>query len=345
VPLSVTFADIHGSTSPQTVATTWSAGDIVVVAVIGANNTQDFGTPTVTGLTFNSLGSAGPPGNGSDSDAVIECWASSAAAAGGSGNVSVTRSVGNNSSWGMSVWVVTGGPSGVGTAVINLTESANSLTVGAGSVVVYAFSDWNADGASQTISTGSGTATERDDAAYAGSYSAFSGDWVGTSAGTYSFGVTSYSGLQVADFAVEITAGGGGTDGTATPAAISVPITLPAVTKSGGGTRSPAVTSVPITMPAVVASASDSVAPAATAVPITLPAVTPLAGSTVTPAAISIPVTLPAVTATGGATGTATPSAISVPITLPAATPLAGSAALPAATAVTITLPAVTASG
>jgi hypothetical protein len=160
-------------------------------------------------------------------------------------------------------------------------------------------------------------------------------------------------------------AAGGGTDGTATPAALSVVVAMPQATPAAGTVTSPAATSVAIampqaqgrgsqtalpaatsvalTMPQATPLASSTVTPAATSVAVTIPQATPLASSTVTPAASPLTVTIPAVTATGAGGGTANPASITTVVTLPQATPLAGSTATPAATSVAVTMPQATA--
>jgi hypothetical protein len=88
---------------------------------------------------------------------------------------------------------------------------------------------------------------------------------------------------------------------TATPAATSVAVALPAVTPQAGTVTSPAATSVAVALGQVTAGESTTAQPAATSVAVALPAATPLAGSTVTPAATSVAVTIPAATASGTA--------------------------------------------
>jgi hypothetical protein len=135
-------------------------------------------------------------------------------------------------------------------------------------------------------------------------------------------------------------AGGGG---TATPAAISVAVTIPQTTPLAGSVVTPAATSVAVALPQAQGRGSQTVIPAATTVAVTMGQATPLASSTVTPAAISVPVTIPQ--ATPLASSTVTPAATTVTVTIPQATPLAGATVTPDAIPLTVTIPAVTATG
>jgi hypothetical protein len=130
--------------------------------------------------------------------------------------------------------------------------------------------------------------------------------------------------------------------GTAEPAAIAAPVTIPAATGHAPATVTPAAISAPTTIPQATPLAGAVPTPAAIAAPVTVPQATPLASSTTTPAATAVTVTVPAATRQGG--GDAAPAAIAAPVTLPAATPLASSTPTPAAIAVTVVIPAATAS-
>jgi hypothetical protein len=61
----------------------------------------------------------------------------------------------------------------------------------------------------KTPATGSGTATERLDQGNGTTYAQWVADWVGTSAGTFTFGPNNYTSLQVAQVSLEITDPGG----------------------------------------------------------------------------------------------------------------------------------------
>jgi hypothetical protein len=70
-------------------------------------------------------------------------------------------------------------------------------------VCIYAHSDFNVT-SGKTGTTASGTLTERRDAGT--TYTQWVGDWVGTTAGTQSFGITSYAGTKVGEVFIEVLA-------------------------------------------------------------------------------------------------------------------------------------------
>lgn len=86
----------------------------------------------------------------------------------------------------------------VGNATANNTESAISRTVAAGSTVVMALFDWNADAGDQTPLAGSGTPTERFDFGNAINYGGWGCAWENTGGDTSNYGPSSYTSLKVA---------------------------------------------------------------------------------------------------------------------------------------------------
>lgn len=199
------------TTTPQTITgLAWSSGDIIVVVGLDENANAAISTPTNANLTF-TLQASVTTGGGSEAEAYV--WTATAGSAQTSQTISVAATGGLQ--FGAAAWVITGSPSGVANATANQTETAPSLTVGAGSVVIFALADFNATTPTKTPLTGSGTATERFDTGNGTNYGVYGAEWVGTSAGTFSFGPNNYTGLQIAQVAIEITAPAG------PPAAVS----------------------------------------------------------------------------------------------------------------------------
>lgn len=209
VSFSTVASGWFNSTTPRSITgVAWSAGDIIVVIGGAENANGAIGTPTNANLTFGAAKASSTTGAGNECE--IYVWASDPAAGAQTGQaIAATKASG--SMWGMTAWVITGGPSGIANATANLTESAISRTVTAGSVVVYGLMDWNATNPpNKTPATGSGTATERLDQGNTSNYAQYLCEWVGTAAGTFSFGPNSYTSLQVAQVIIEVLAGGGG---------------------------------------------------------------------------------------------------------------------------------------
>jgi hypothetical protein len=111
----------------------------------------------------------------------------------------------------------------VGNATANLTESAISRTVAAGSTILMGIMDWNATNPPNKLPmTGNGgTATERRDAGDAVNYGQYICDWGPGPAGTYDFGpntadgstptTADYSSLKVAQAICEVSSNAGTT--------------------------------------------------------------------------------------------------------------------------------------
>lgn len=185
------------ASTPKTVAATWSTGERVIVWSGAAGSNDVLTTPTATGLTFtveteqDSATSAEPESH----------IFTAVAASSGSGNVSISMT-GATNHWGFVVWRM-GAGSTIGNKGSNLTEATLSLTTLAGSHVVGGVADWNATAGTSAPATGSGTATERVDGQSA-HWRHWAGDWQGVSAGTFGFGIASYSGLKIAQSFMEV---------------------------------------------------------------------------------------------------------------------------------------------
>jgi hypothetical protein len=218
VPLSIaqyaTVSDwfstgLTGATKTIT-GVAWSAGDIVVV-VTGTENgfagvTNTSATPTNANLTFGAAQASAGIGSGTECSAVV--FATTAGSSQSAQTITITLTTGGGGTlcaYGAAVWVITGAPTGTTNATANVTETAPSLTVSSGSVVIYGLMDFNATNPpGKTPLTGSGTATERLDQGDGTHYAQYLCDWVGTSAGTFSFGPNNYTSLVSAQVIVEI---------------------------------------------------------------------------------------------------------------------------------------------
>ena len=104
-------------------------------------------------------------------------------------------------------------------------------------------------------------------------------------------------------------------NGTATPSAIALTVTVPAPTASGGAVTSPAAIARTVTVPAPTATGGGTSSPAAIARTVSVPAPTSVTGgANTTPTAIARTVVVPAPTASGGAT--TSPAAIALTATV-----------------------------
>lgn len=200
---SYTETAFNTTTSPKTLTgMSWSTGDVIVIAAAAGNESIAVDTPTNANLTF-SLAESEFPGGGGDTESPTWIWTATAGSSQSSQSINI-QETGGTTAFGASAWVLTGA-SGVGVTSSNLTETALSLTVAAGSAVFYILADWNAAAAGRTATTGSGTHTVRENANESGFYTLYIGEWLGTSAGTYSFGITDYSSMIATQSAIEIT--------------------------------------------------------------------------------------------------------------------------------------------
>jgi hypothetical protein len=203
----VSFSQVSNwfsSPTSQTITSlAWTAGDVIVVVAGKENafNPTDLSAPTNANLTFTSRASST---SGGSNECAIWCWTATAE----SSQTGQTITVADIStlSFGFGVWILSGASGSFANASANLTESAFTFTPTADSGVIYGFMDWNANTSNQTITTGTGTATERVDDGDGASYGQYLGDWMGVAASSTSFGVTSYSGTQVAHVVIEVLA-------------------------------------------------------------------------------------------------------------------------------------------
>lgn len=195
------------ATTPRSTPATLNWGIGAQVVIMGGADTAlgTLGNPTNANLTFGAPKASVATGGGTECEAYV--WVSAPA-----GSAQVNQAIqgteaGSSSHWGIGAWVIEGGPTGFANATANLTETAISRTVTAGSIVCYGFFDFNATNPpGKTPLTGSGTATERVDVGNGTNYGIYMADWVGTAAGTFNFGPNNYTAEQVAQVIVEITA-------------------------------------------------------------------------------------------------------------------------------------------
>jgi hypothetical protein len=196
-----------GSAARDITGVAWSAGDIIVIVGGTENAGTTLGNPTNANLTIGVPKASVTVGGGNEATCYV--WASNAAASSQTAQtIAVTISNGL-ARGGIAVWVITGSPTGVANAAANNTEAAFTVNTSAGSVVVYGFFDWSANTTDQTLTTGSGTPTERMDWGDGVNYGGYGGEWVGVSAGSQSWGVTSYTGTTVAHAVIEVLAPAG----------------------------------------------------------------------------------------------------------------------------------------
>lgn len=113
-----------------------------------------------------------------------------------------------------------------------------------------------------------------------------------------------------------IAVSGGGTDGTATPAAVTATGTLPAASLSGGANTAPAALTGAGTLPAASLSGGATASPSVLTAAGTLPAPTLSGDASTAPAVLTAAGTLPAPTISGG--GGSSPAALTAAGTIPA---------------------------
>ena len=181
----------------------WNAGDIIIAIGGTENASYTLGTPTNANLTFSLAASVT---TGAANECTGYVWTATAGSS-QTGQTITTTISSSGKMGGLHIWVVAGGPTGTTGAVANQTETAPSLTVAAGDVVCFGLFDWNASNPpGKTPATGSGTATERSDVGNGSEYATWCADWVGTAAGSFSFGPNNYTGLKVAQAAIVVQA-------------------------------------------------------------------------------------------------------------------------------------------
>lgn len=190
------------TTATKTVAISWAEDDVIVVGATLQHNLNWLNTPQATGLTFVAETSAV---NGAGDEPGVWIWTATATAPGSSDVVLSQGGGGAGAKFGMAIWVVSGGSAGIGVSYANQTETATNLTVEASSTVLYVAGDQNFTNTNETPTAGSGTATERAENADA-TFGYYAADWAGVHAGTFAFGQSSYTGMKIAQAAVEIKA-------------------------------------------------------------------------------------------------------------------------------------------
>lgn len=196
------------NTTLDVTGVSWSNGDFIVVWS-GGENAQDVqpGTPTNANLTFTSR-----------QDQTSGDWQVSTArlstAPATSTESSQTIAVSGGSGVGGSVvWVLSPGAGetfAYGGGWGNSNSSATTYNPSANSLIFYGHADWNASSNNDTATmlTASGTPNwrARGSDGGGGTWAWFAGDYNGVSAGSDTWGCSTYSGMQTRQVGVEVTA-------------------------------------------------------------------------------------------------------------------------------------------
>lgn len=181
----------------------WLEGDMLVVWSGTENGAQTLNAPTNVNLTFTQrIPQAGTDAN----DCEGQFYTATATTDQTAQTIEVGPTTGGHR--GSHVWRLrpNGATLGIGNSFSSLANSAQSLTVGQHSVVCYALGDWNANNPpGKTPGTGSGTATERMDDGNGTTWGFWVADWNDTDAGTFDFGPSNFTSLNVNQMALEIT--------------------------------------------------------------------------------------------------------------------------------------------
>lgn len=195
-------ADWFDNTTTHSVSgVSWSSGDVVVVYAAKENGITALNTPSNANLSFTLRASQTDGGSG---EAPVYIWSAVAGSAQAAQTIQVTTT--GTQTWGLAVWVLSGASGSFANATNNRTESTITFTPSAGSGVLYGYADWAAAAAGRTLATGTGIGTERIDTSNGTNYGVYVGDWMGVTAGSTAFGVTSYTGLQIGHLALEVLA-------------------------------------------------------------------------------------------------------------------------------------------
>lgn len=200
------------NSTARSITISYVSGDVVVVTAGGENATEaPVSAPTATNITFSSLG---VDNTGGFNECSGGFWIGTATGSGSSISIS-DFGIGN---FGAYAWVL-GGATQTGAALTgwDTDESGISITTSAGDFVAYAAFDWNAStGDLGNPSTGSGSSTERvSDVGNSSNYAVFIADWLGASAGTFGFNISSYTGYKMKDAGVRVPASATGTEAPA----------------------------------------------------------------------------------------------------------------------------------
>jgi hypothetical protein len=177
----------------------WNSTEVVVVVGGKEHGLNTLAAPTNANLTFTQRVMQRTDAN----ESVAAIWTAVAGSSQTSQTIQITDA--NAQHYGFAVWVLSGASGSFANASGGLTEAGFTFTPTAGSAVIYGCFDWAAT-SGKTIATGTGTATERVDTTNGTSYGIYLGDWVGVTASSTTFGVTSYTGMQVAHGVIEVLA-------------------------------------------------------------------------------------------------------------------------------------------
>lgn len=321
-PASQNLVEGTGNRSFSSVTT--SAGDYLVVEVVGEDAALANVTPSHASLTFTKQNDVGTA-----SHCRVQHW-TAPDAAGGTRVVDMTASTAGRN-WRARVTVVRGstGP-GTGKATSGTTQTVSVTREGANSAMFYAIGDWNtgAVGTPAWTPGGSTTASQQGSAA-----TYIFGRWDDSgSTATASHGISSPSYGAPAIAVLEMKGTAGGTDATATPAVVATTTALPRPDVNVVAGPAVAVTVAALARPNVNVVAGPAVI--ATAAALARPDVNVVAG----PGVITATVALPQATPVAGGNATATPATVAVVSALPQ--PGVNVAAGPAVVPVTVALPA-----
>jgi hypothetical protein len=195
-------SDWNTTTTPKTQSVTVSAGDVIVIVAVTADQSTMLNTPTGGGLTYVPLQSIAV-----GTYCAVSAWGVEVAA-GQTFTLSCSRSATANM-WGFNC-IRFSGSDGIGasfkTNVASGAPTLNATADGANSAWVVVNGDWNAaDGASRTWRTNAGALTERTYFRDSSNYTVYGGYHADAgSATTDAVGLSAPSGQKYAIIAVEV---------------------------------------------------------------------------------------------------------------------------------------------
>lgn len=173
---------------------TWASGDVVVAAWGTEDGAYSITLDNETNLTFTAVSvSAGAAGSSCEARMYY-----AVATGSGSGSISGVAAGGTGGGQ-LLAWHFTD-CSGVGNtaaAAVTGTTPTQTVTVSANSAVVTAWFDYNAEAPPWTGQTNTGTFTERLENQHVSRFSMWAADWIGTSAGSASWGTTDGTGQNL----------------------------------------------------------------------------------------------------------------------------------------------------
>jgi hypothetical protein len=187
-------------TSNNVTGVAWTDGDLIVTAqwVSDQQESSAIVAPTNANLTFTLRQNS--PNTGSEAD--VQIHTAPATSTETAQTITSGRTGATNAN-GCAVWVLQSANAYVG-GFANNNESATTYNPGSGSAMLGIVADWSAAISPATGTTGSGTLTERQDSTDASWGDVWVAEWIGVDAGSDSWGITSYSGGQVAQAFIEI---------------------------------------------------------------------------------------------------------------------------------------------